>query len=194
MRYYVAVKHYLQSIPWHHLKFCDESHFKSADLQRSHALGPVGEAVTIVTNSMNDETFSMTLMTTLDPEALCPVVATLRTDSNSHWDFLDFIIYLLEKKHLVAGDVFFVDNAGVHWGSDAFPIISSLLRAAGVTLFFLPKYSPELNPCEEIFAAIKAHLRSYWGDEKFWLEILKSTVTVKYEHVLAYYHHAIAWQ
>ena len=64
----------------------------------------------------------------------------------------------------------------------------------GVTLLFLPKYSPKLNPCEEIFAEIKAHLRNWRGDDKFWVEIVKSTATVTYENVLAYYNHAIAWQ
>jgi len=106
----------------------------------------------------------MMLMTTLDPSAEFPVVATLHTESNTQWDFLDFLIYLLEQQHLVAGDILFVDNASVHWGHDAFPIISALLRAAGmhcdcvrkrccvinlnlgVTLFFCPNTLLSLIP------------------------------------------------
>ena len=71
------------------------------DLQRLKAMSPIGEPVDIVTSCMNDETFSMTLMTTLDPSATSPIVATLRTDSNNQWDFLGFIVGLLEAGHLV---------------------------------------------------------------------------------------------
>ena len=32
----------------------------------------------------------------------------------------------------------------------------SLIRAAGAKLFFLPRYSPDLNPIEQVFAKLKA--------------------------------------
>jgi transposase len=31
-------------------------------------------------------------------------------------------------------------------------------------LIFLPPYSPDLNPIEQAFSAIKAYLRQYWQD------------------------------
>ena len=34
-----------------------------------------------------------------------------------------------------------------------------LIRSAGAKLFFLPKYSPDLNPIEQIFAKLKHLLR-----------------------------------
>ena len=34
-----------------------------------------------------------------------------------------------------------------------------LLRAAHIKLFFLPPYSPDLNPIEEVFAKLKRLLR-----------------------------------
>ena len=34
-----------------------------------------------------------------------------------------------------------------------------LIRAAGAKLFFLPKYSPDLNPIEQVFAKLKRLLR-----------------------------------
>lgn len=34
-----------------------------------------------------------------------------------------------------------------------------ILRAPGVRLFFLPPYSPDLNPIEQIFAKLKTLLR-----------------------------------
>lgn len=34
--------------------------------------------------------------------------------------------------------------------------------AAGVKLFYLPPYSPRLNPIEEFFAELKAFIRENW--------------------------------
>ena len=33
------------------------------------------------------------------------------------------------------------------------------IKAAGARLLFLPKYSPDLNPIEQVFAKLKARLR-----------------------------------
>ena len=35
----------------------------------------------------------------------------------------------------------------------------ALIRGAGANLFFLPKYSPDLNPIEQVFAKLKHLLR-----------------------------------
>jgi transposase len=37
--------------------------------------------------------------------------------------------------------------------------VRQLIRAAGAKLFFLPKYSPDLNPIEQVFAKVKHFLR-----------------------------------
>ncbi len=34
-----------------------------------------------------------------------------------------------------------------------------MIEAAGATLLYLPPYSPDLNPIENAFAKLKAHLR-----------------------------------
>jgi transposase len=34
-----------------------------------------------------------------------------------------------------------------------------MIRATGAKLFFLPKYSPDLNPIEQVFAKLKHLLR-----------------------------------
>jgi len=40
-----------------------------------------------------------------------------------------------------------------------------LKELLGCKLFFLPPYSPDLNPIEQAFAAIKAFLRRNWKDD-----------------------------
>src|SRR5436190_11998105 len=53
------------------------------------------------------------------------------------------------------GDIVVMDNLGSHKGK----AVRALIRAAGAKLFFLPKYSPDLNPIEQVFAKLKHLLR-----------------------------------
>jgi transposase len=53
------------------------------------------------------------------------------------------------------GDIVIMDNLGSHKGR----AVRALIRAAGAKLFFLPKYSPDLNPIEQVFAKLKHLLR-----------------------------------
>ena len=61
---------------------------------------------------------------------------------------------------LRAGDIVIMDNLGSHKAA----VIRKLLRQAGARLFFLPPYSPDLNPIEQVFAKLKALLRK--ADER----------------------------
>ena len=53
------------------------------------------------------------------------------------------------------GDVVIMDNLGSHKSK----AVRQLIRSVGAKLFFLPKYSPDLNPIEQVFAKIKHLLR-----------------------------------
>ncbi len=52
-------------------------------------------------------------------------------------------------------DIVIMDNLGSHRGK----IVRALIRSAGAKLFLLPKYSPDLNPIEQVFAKLKHLLR-----------------------------------
>ena len=56
---------------------------------------------------------------------------------------------------LSPGDIVIMDNLGSHKGQ----AIRRLIRAASAKLFFLPRYSPDLNPIEQVFAKLKTLLR-----------------------------------
>jgi len=56
---------------------------------------------------------------------------------------------------LKPGDIVIMDNLGSHKGR----AVRAAIRAAGARLFFLPPYSPDLNPIEQVFAKLKALLR-----------------------------------
>jgi len=52
-------------------------------------------------------------------------------------------------------DIVILDNLGSHKGE----AIRKAIRAAGAHLLFLPPYSPDLNPIEQVFAKLKTLLR-----------------------------------
>ncbi len=47
-----------------------------------------------------------------------------------------------------------MDNAPIHCAEDMLRVLETILQLANVRMFFLPKYSPELNPCELVFAQV----------------------------------------
>ena len=56
---------------------------------------------------------------------------------------------------LAPGDIVIMDNLGSHKGQ----AVRRAIRACGAKLFFLPPYSPDLNPIEQLFAKLKTLLR-----------------------------------
>jgi transposase len=56
---------------------------------------------------------------------------------------------------LKPGDIVILDNLGSHRSK----AVRHMIRSAGAKLFFLPKYSPDLNPIEMLFAKVKHLLR-----------------------------------
>ncbi len=56
---------------------------------------------------------------------------------------------------LKPGDIVVMDNLGSHKSK----AVRKAVRAAGARLWFLPKYSPDLNPIEQTFAKIKHWMR-----------------------------------
>ena len=56
---------------------------------------------------------------------------------------------------LKPGDVVVLDNLGSHKSS----AVRQMIRAVGARLLFLPPYSPDLNPIEQVFAKFKHLMR-----------------------------------
>jgi putative transposase len=56
---------------------------------------------------------------------------------------------------LKPGDIVVLDNLGSHKGKAA----RKAVRGVGARLVFLPKYSPDLNPIEQLFAKLKGFVR-----------------------------------
>jgi transposase len=68
--------------------------------------------------------------------------------------FLAYVTQVLVPT-LRPGDIVVIDNLSSHRAT----AIRRAIRAAGAKLFFLPPYSPDLNPIEQMFAKLKTLLR-----------------------------------
>ena len=68
-----------------------------------------------------------------------------------------FIEYLRQclAPSLKPGEIVIIDNLPAHKRDE----VRTIIEAAGATLRYLPPYSPDLNPIEQSFAKLKAHLR-----------------------------------
>jgi len=82
-------------------------------------------------------------------EAPCVIDGPINGES-----FLAYVEQVLVPT-LSPGDIVIMDNLGSHKGK----AVRRAIRAAGARLFFLPPYSPDLNPIEQAFAKLKTLLR-----------------------------------
>jgi len=69
--------------------------------------------------------------------------------------FLAYVGQVLAP-NLTAGDIVIMDNLGSHKVIG----VREAIEAAGASMRLLPAYSPDLNPIEQVFAKLKALLRS----------------------------------
>lgn len=68
--------------------------------------------------------------------------------------FLAYVEQILAPT-LKSGDIVVLDNLGAH----KVPGVREAIEAAGAMLLYLPPYSPDFNPIEQLFAKLKALLR-----------------------------------
>ena len=165
------------TVPWINIKYADEASYSSRELQRRWTIGPRGLRRRIIHpfQAITDlnSTFSLTALTSINPSSP-PISIHANTETNTQLTWLQCIIEWLEGGQLVSGDVLVADNARIHSSQATQPLINALLDAHGVRLVYLPKYSPETNPCEPVWSISKSWLRYHRGTAPFLLEIIKS--------------------
>lgn len=178
----------VQLIPMEKLKFADESHIVSKNLTKRKVLGVKSHRVYLKEHTLHHAHASITVMTSLTG---APIVYSYREETNTQWNFTDFVFYCCIEGHLLPGDYLIVDNAAVHCGHESSGTLEEILETWGVRLIFLPAYSPELNPCELVFSLMKTYLRNHRGRLHIRDETLAALEVVTKEHLRAWYHHCI---
>ena len=89
---------------------------------------------------------------------------------------------------LKAGDIVIMDNLGSHKAA----ALRRAIKAAGARLWYLPPYSPDLNPIEQSFAKIKHWLRlaQKRSIEDVWRYIGDLVSTIQPSECTNYFAHA----
>ena len=89
---------------------------------------------------------------------------------------------------LTPGDIVIMDNLGSHKSK----AVREAIRAAGARLWFLPKYSPDLNPIEQAFSQIKHWMRlaQKRDPEDLWRHIGHLVGTIQPHHCANYFANA----
>jgi transposase len=85
-------------------------------------------------------------------------------------------------------DVVIMDNLPAHKVAG----VTDAIEAVGATAFYLPPYSPDLNPIEQVFSKLKALLRKAAERTvpKLWRRIRALLRTISDEECLNFFRHA----
>ena len=89
---------------------------------------------------------------------------------------------------LKPGDIVIIDNLGSHKSRR----VRQTIRSANAALAFLPPYSPDLNPIEQVFAKIKQWMRiaQKCTIEDIWRHIAKVIATITPQECSSYFQSA----
>jgi transposase len=91
-----------------------------------------------------------------EPAAPRPDHAPWVIDGPINGEFFMLYVEKVLAPTLAKGEVVIIDNLGSHKGKSA----RNAIRAMAAHLLFLPPYSPDLNPIEQVFAKLNHLLRA----------------------------------
>lgn len=131
------------------LIFIDETWAKT-NMTRTHGRAPKGER--LIAKAPHGRWRTLTFLAALRHdriEAPCVIDGPINGES-----FQAYVAQILLPT-IRPGDIVIIDNLGSHKGK----AVRRLIRSVGAKLFFLPPYSPDLNPIEQVFAKLKTLLR-----------------------------------
>ena len=152
------------------VKFFDETGFQLPDSgHRVYGYSPVGEQCFDVRRYLSTANITLNFLAGVDGLKYANIV---QGASNS----IEFLRFFSEASQTVdpntlrpvleVGDIVVVDNFAAHHG-DAEVALRSFLNDVGMELLYLPTYSPDLNPDEEVFSKLKYLLKYQYQDIVF---------------------------
>jgi transposase len=95
----------------------------------------------------------------------------------------------LENGILKPGSTLIYDNATVHSGQELIFMLNKLLQAYDIKIIRLPTFSPELNPCELIFAFLKNKI--YYHKRMNGLVDINFYIQLTVDHIKKFYKHCV---
>lgn len=132
------------------LVFVDESGAKT-NMTRLYGRAMAGQRAFDNTPSGHWHTTTMLSSVRLDGSTACMVV-----DGATNKDVFEAYVEQILLPTLKAGDIVILDNLSAHKSRHA----RELMESVGAELWYLPAYSPDLNPIEKMWSKIKSILRA----------------------------------
>ncbi len=132
------------------LVFIDESGAKT-NMTRLYGRAKTGSRAVDDTPSGHWCTTTMISSVRLDGSTACMVV-----DGAANKEVFRAYVQHVLLPTLKPGDIVIMDNLSAHKNQE----IRDLIESSGAQLWFLPPYSPDLNPIEKMWSKIKAILRT----------------------------------
>ena len=139
----------MSSLPVHRLVFVDESSAKT-NMTRLYGWAPLG--MRAVDKVPHGHWATQTMISSIRADG---TTACMTVDGATNTE--TFIVYVETTlvPALRHGDIVILDNLTPHRS----PRVAELVRAAGAEILFLPPYSPDMNPIEQMWSKVKATLR-----------------------------------
>jgi len=132
------------------LVFIDESGAKT-NMTRLYGRAMAGQRAVDDTPSGHWCTTTMVSSVRLDGSTACMVV-----DGATTKDIFEAYIEQILLPTLKVGDIVVLDNLSAHKSQQ----VRELIASVGAELWYLPPYSPDLNPIEKMWSKVKSILRT----------------------------------
>ena len=132
------------------LVFIDESGAKT-NMTRLYGRAMAGQRAADDVPSGHWSTTTMISSMRLDGSTACMVV-----DGATNKDIFQAYVEHILLPTLESGDIVVLDNLSAHKNKK----VRDMIESVGAQLWFLPPYSPDLNPIEKMWSKIKAILRA----------------------------------
>lgn len=130
-------------------KFLDQSNAKT-NMTRLYGRAPRGKRV--VDHVPDGRWESLTMLAALGHDGTTvPMVYPGGTDVSAMQTFVERWL----APTLKSGDIVAMDNLSSHHH----PEVVAAIEATGAEVWFLPRYSPDYNPIEQMWSKVKSHLR-----------------------------------
>jgi len=107
--------------------------------------------------------------------------------------FLAFIAWCVLNQVIIPGDRVVLDNCPIHRAAGIHDTLCALEMLGRFRFVYLPRYSPELNPAENVFSLIKFYLREHRADNllPFVDQIIAAFAGVSLQNMEQFYQHCL---
>lgn len=137
-------------MPVEKLVFLDESGAQT-NMTRTHGRAPRG--VKVIDKVPHGHWHTTTMISAIRTSG--PFAAAMVSGATDGDVFRSYVEYVLVPE-LTPGDVVILDNLRPHKVAG----VKQMIESAGAMLLYLPPYSPDFNPIENMWSKVKRHLRS----------------------------------